>query len=94
MGIKAIQKSLLSKCSIESREFFDKSKNEWITIGPTPSPISHPDFERFRAWKFVNTVDIASVKSDPLKSTLTDEQRQKVYEVFNQKQKKKFESYY
>jgi len=84
------QKSLLSKCSIESREFFDKSKNEWITIGPTPSPISHPDFERFRAWKFVNTVDIASVKSDPLKSTLTDEQRQKVYEVFNQKQKKKF----
>jgi len=84
------QKSLLSKCSIESREFFDKSKNEWITIGPTPSPISHPDFERFRAWKFINTVDIASVKSDPLKTTLTDDQRQKIYEVFNQKQKKKF----
>lgn len=84
------QKSLLSKCSIESRDFYDKEKKEWITIGPTPSPISHPDFERFRAWKFVNTVDIASVKSDPLKSTLTDEQREKIYEVINQKQKKKF----
>lgn len=51
------QKYLLGKCSLESRKFFDKKKNKWITAGSTPCPISHPAFEKKRAVEFINNIE-------------------------------------
>lgn len=50
------QKSLLGKCSIEGKKFFDKKQGKYITVGPTPCPISHPDFELFRSYQFINNI--------------------------------------
>ena len=52
------QKSLLVKCSFE--------------INKTPVPVSHPDFELFRAYQFVNNIEYGT------KQKLTDEQREEV----------------
>ncbi|MDD4672276.1 MAG: type II CRISPR RNA-guided endonuclease Cas9 [Bacteroidales bacterium] len=66
------QKSLLSKCTFEGKKFFDKKTGKWIEVGPTPVPVSHPDFELFRAYQFVNTIEYGT------KQKLTDEQREQV----------------
>lgn len=50
------QKSLLSKCVFEGRRFFDSKNQKWITAGPTPAPLSHPEFEEFRAYQFINNI--------------------------------------
>ena len=50
------QKSLLSKCVFEGRRFYDPLHQKWITAGPTPAPLSHPEFEEFRAYQFINNI--------------------------------------
>ncbi len=50
------QKSLLSKCVFEGRRFYDSIHRKWITAGPTPAPLSHPEFEEFRAYQFINNI--------------------------------------
>lgn len=50
------QKSLLSKCVLEGRRFYDTVHQKWITAGPTPAPLSHPEFEEFRAYQFINNI--------------------------------------
>lgn len=63
------QKFLIGKCSFE----------------PTKPrlPISHPLFEAFRAWQFVNTIEVNSKKLD-------DTQRQVVFHALMAKDKPKF----
>jgi CRISPR-associated endonuclease Csn1 len=71
------QKGLLGKCTFENHKFYDKTKDKWITIGSTQCPISHPDFELFRAFQFINNIRFG-------KSTkLNDEQKQKVLNLIN-----------
>ncbi len=72
------QKSLLGKCTFEVKKFFDKKSNKWIEVGPTPCPVSHPDFELFRAYQFINDIRFGRGMTK-----LNDEQREKVLELMN-----------
>lgn len=48
------QKGLVGKCTLEAKTI---SKNgEDITTGKPRCPISHPDFEKFRAFAFINNI--------------------------------------
>ena len=72
------QKSLLGKCTFESRNFYDKKTGKTRTIGASPAPLSHPDFELFRAYQFVNNIRFGS-RGFPL----NDVQRETVLEEIN-----------
>lgn len=50
------QKSSLSKCVFEGNRFYDQIHQKWIIVGPTPAPLSHPEFEEFRAYQFINNI--------------------------------------
>lgn len=50
------QKSSLAKCVFEGRRFYDYQRKKWITSGPSPVPVSHPEFEEFRAYQFINNI--------------------------------------
>lgn len=69
------QKSLLSKCVFEGKRFYDYRHKKWITIGPTPAPLSHPEFEEFRAFQFINNITYG--KSEHLNAA----QREKVFQL-------------
>src|SRR5574344_1755315 len=59
------QKGLVGKCTLES----NKSRCQ----------ISHPDFEKFRAWSFINNIQYRRTLNDNWKN-LTIEQKQKLYD--------------
>lgn len=71
------QKGLLSKCSLESRKFYDKKNKKWITVGPTPCAKSHPDYELFRAYQFINNIRYGT------KQKLDKKQREIVLNLIN-----------
>lgn len=71
------QKGLLAKCSLEGKRFYDKKKEKWITIGPTPCPKSHPDFELKRTYEFINTIEYGA------KQQLDEHQRKLVLDLIN-----------
>ncbi|MCD4793483.1 MAG: type II CRISPR RNA-guided endonuclease Cas9 [Bacteroidales bacterium] len=73
------QKGLLAKCSFEGRKFYDKKNKRWRTAGPTPCPLSHPEFEEFRALQFINNIEYGA------KKRLDEHQRQMLYDLFNKK---------
>jgi len=75
------QKFLLSKCTFEGRKFYDKNINKWFYIGPSPILISHPDFELYRAYQFVNNITYG------VKQNLDSEQKDLVIEFINKKEK-------
>ena len=76
------QKYLLGKCTFESYWFYDKKSNRWVEKGKPVCPVSHPEYELFRAYQFANTIKYG--RSKPL----GQEQREKVVEVINSKDKK------
>lgn len=69
------QKSLLSKCVFEGRRFYDSIHQKWIIVGPTPAPLSHPEFEEFRAFQFINNITYGKGKH------LNTLQRETVFEL-------------
>lgn len=69
------QKSLLSKCVFEGRNFYDSVHQKWIIAGPTPAPLSHPEFEEFRAYQFINNIIYGKNEH------LTAVQREAVFEL-------------
>ncbi len=73
------QKGLLSKCSLEGRKLFSYEKNMMIEVGPTPAPLSHPEYEEFRAWQFINNIEYGN------KQKLDDTQRNAVINLINTK---------
>lgn len=93
------QKSLLSKCVFEGRRFYDSIHQKWITAGPTPAPLSHPEFEEFRAYQFINNITygkgehLNSIQREALFELMCSENKDfnfdkipkylKLYETFN-----------
>ncbi|NOZ34682.1 MAG: type II CRISPR RNA-guided endonuclease Cas9 [Chlorobi bacterium] len=73
------QKGLLAKCSLEGRKFYDKKDKRWRTAGPTPCPLSHPEFEEFRALQFINNIEYG------IKKRLDENQRLILLNLFNRK---------
>ncbi len=71
------QKGLLSKCSLEGKRFFDKKNNKWVTTGPTPCPLSHPEFEEYRALQFINNIEYGT------RQKLDENQRSLILDLFN-----------
>ncbi|HRZ41714.1 MAG TPA: HNH endonuclease domain-containing protein [Bacteroidales bacterium] len=76
------QKGLLGKCTFESKKFFDKKFQKWITIGSSPCPLSHPDFELFRAYQFIN-----NIRYGRSGLVLNDSFRQQVLDLINSEDK-------
>ena len=75
------QKNLLGKCTFENRIYFDKSTGRKMTVGATPCPVSHPEYELFRAWQFINNIRFGKDLS------LNDVQRQQAMELINKNDK-------
>ncbi len=75
------QKHLLGKCTFESYMFFDKDTNRWVEKGKPVCSVSHPEYELFRAWQFVNTIKYGKNQA------LDNEQREKVVRLINSKDK-------
>ncbi len=80
------QKGLLGKCSLEGRKVFDKKLGKIIETGPTPCPLSHPEYEEFRALQFINNIEYGRTKN--LKSTaqLDEFQRKILLDLFASKE--------
>ncbi len=73
------QKRLLSKCSLESKPFWDKANKTLRTVGPSPCPLSHPEFEEFRSLQFINNIEYGT------KQKLNQAQREQLLALFNKK---------
>lgn len=79
------QKGLLSNCRFENNipvikangEFLTKKEGEVQRRSKKPCPISHPKFELFRAYQFINNIKYGK------NHYLTDDQRHKVLELMN-----------
>jgi CRISPR-associated endonuclease Csn1 len=71
------QKKLLGKCTFENRLFYDKSTGKSITTGNSPCPVSHPEYELFRAYQFINNITFGTSER------LNDIQRRMVLELLN-----------
>lgn len=69
------QKGLIGKCS------FEKSKAR--------CPISHPLFEEYRMWSFINNIKMKSPDDEHLRS-LTDEEKESLLDVFYRKSSLQF----
>lgn len=76
------QKGLLAKCTFENSKYYDKDLKKWIEIGKTPCPVSHPEFELFRAHQFINNIRFGS-KNVPL----TDDLREQALQLINNEDK-------
>lgn len=80
------QKGLLDNCRFENKlpvimgnGQFRKSKGEIITRSKKPCPLSHPEFELFRAYQFINNIKYGKGQR------LTPDQRQVVMDLINSK---------
>ena len=81
------QKGLIANCRFENElPVIDKSdqlrlneKGEVIKRSKKPCPISHPEFELFRAYQFINNIKYGS------HPRLTDEERSRVLNLLNKK---------
>ncbi|WP_447642016.1 MULTISPECIES: type II CRISPR RNA-guided endonuclease Cas9 [Chitinophagaceae] len=50
------QKGLIGLCTLEQETRFDPKTNKPFQVGKYRAPISHPNFELFRAWQFLNNI--------------------------------------
>ena len=83
------QKGLLANCRFEdnlpvinSEDNFVFNKNgKQIKRSKKPCPLSHPEFELFRAYQFLNNIRYGKNQS------LSDEQKQQVLQLINKKDK-------
>nr|AME16485.1 CRISPR-associated protein Cas9 [uncultured bacterium] len=73
------QKKLLAKCRFERD--IKINNGIWVQKGKTPCPLSHPYFELFRTYQFVNNILYGRNES------LNDYQHQKIVDLINSKEK-------
>jgi CRISPR-associated endonuclease Csn1 len=82
------QKGLVGKCTLESRTI--KEDEKVINIGKPRCPVSHPMFEEYRAWSFINNLKYRTAndqKFEPIPLGL----KKKIYhEKFFFKSKREF----
>ncbi len=80
-----IQKHLIANCRFENElpvitskgDYLVNNKGDVVRRSKSPCPLSHPDFELFRAYQFINNIKYGkNVK-------LTEIQRQKVLDLIN-----------
>lgn len=76
------QKGLLEKCTFESRLFYDNLTGKKITVGASPCPVSHHEYELFRAYQFINNITFSSRDMK-----LNDAQRQVVLDLINKNER-------
>lgn len=58
------QKGLIGLCTLEQEDRIDPKTKKPFQIGKYRAPISHPSFELFRAWQFLNNIKYKDEK-DP-----------------------------
>ncbi|WP_430809929.1 MULTISPECIES: type II CRISPR RNA-guided endonuclease Cas9 [unclassified Carboxylicivirga] len=83
------QKSFLANCRLEDQlpvinnegNFVHDKNGKQIKRSKKPCPLSHPEFELFRAYQFINNIRYGK------KQALTDEQRHQVLQLINKKDK-------
>lgn len=72
------QKGLLAKCRFEPTV---KKNGKYLQKGKTPCHLSHPIYEEFRAYQFINNIEYGK------KQKLDESQRLQVLELINSKDK-------
>lgn len=70
------QKSLVGTCTLETKTINKNGKD--ITVGKPRCPISHPEFEKFRAFAFINNIQYRKTINDKWEN-LTSEQKLNLY---------------
>lgn len=94
------KKSLIDGCNYENRTFFDKKENKHITKPIKVIAKSHPLYQEFRLWQFVENIRIYQKKKliddklftdyDVTSEFITDEDSKvELFEFFNDKEKVK-----
>ena len=71
------QKNLLSKCRYEHQIAYIDGKK--VETGKSPCYLSHPEFELFRAYQFINNIEYGTKKK------LTEKEREIVLDLINNK---------
>ncbi|MBS3944833.1 MAG: hypothetical protein KGZ42_05000 [Melioribacter sp.] len=87
------QKGNVGICTYERYEYINKANGKKLTIGKPRCPISHPLYEEYRAWCFINNIKIKSASEiESSFEPLSEEQRIDIYEKkFFRKSKAHFE---
>lgn len=87
------QKGNVGICTYERYEHINKATGRKFTIGKPRCPISHPLYEEYRAWCFINNIKIKSISNvDSSFESLSVEQRENIYKkLFFRKSKPHFE---
>lgn len=79
------QKGLIGLCTLEQGTRIDKKTGKQVQTGKYRAPISHPSFETFRAWSFLNNI---KYKENNEWKQLPLELKQEIYaELFFRKSK-------
>lgn len=82
------QKGLIGFCTLEQKTVIDKKNGKQVQTGKYRAPISHPAFETFRAWAFLNNI---KYKEDAVWIQLPLDLKQEIYsELFFRKSKSYF----
>ena len=87
------QKGLVGLCTLEQTTRKDPNTNKTIQTGKYRCPLSHPAFEEYRAWTFLNNIKYKESDNEQF-SPLPLEHREKVFEdLFFRKSKVHFPFY-
>ncbi|MBL7837775.1 MAG: hypothetical protein JNM67_09675, partial [Bacteroidetes bacterium] len=79
------QKGLIGLCTLEQETRIDKKTGKQLQTGKYRAPISHPSFETYRAWSFINNI---KYKENDEWKQLPLELKQEIYaELFFRKSK-------
>jgi CRISPR-associated endonuclease Csn1 len=84
------QKGSVGLCVLEQAIRKDPKTNQPKQVGKCRAPLSHPDFELFRAWQFVNSIKYVDVKNGISQSLPLDLKQQIINEKFFRKSKAYF----
>ncbi|UYN86269.1 MAG: hypothetical protein KIT51_15570 [Cyclobacteriaceae bacterium] len=72
------QKGLIGLCTLEQETRIDKKTRKQIQTGKYRAPISHPAFETFRAWAFLNNLKFKPSAGEKLSYTNNPNEANKI----------------
>lgn len=87
------QKGNVGICTYERKDFIDGQTGRKYIDGKSRCPISHPLYEEFRAWSFINNIKFKMIGNDEVSfQSLSMEQREFIYhKLFFRKSKSQFD---